>query len=236
MTISSEVSRLRILTSGISGGIGRAFKARAAAHTDWEVVGLARHPEAGQYPYDARWPEAQMAESLAPVGAVDALLCLHGADILSSPLRQASYLDRLDALYQVDLAGTIKLTRTVLPKLAPGGTIVVVGWDQASLGAPGEAGELYALAKGALTSWAKSLAATLIGQTTVYILAPGWVLTRWGETLPAARQARLAQRTRAGRWQTPGEVAAVLEALLRMPAGLSTGQVVYVNRGDVMPS
>jgi 3-oxoacyl-[acyl-carrier protein] reductase len=185
---------------------------------------------------DVTWSERRIGQALSGLGPVDALVCLHGADIVSLPLRQAPFLERLQALYEVDLAGTIKLVRTALPLMTPGAPIVVMGWDQATLGVAGEAGELYALAKGAVTSYAKSFAAGHLNQVTVYIVAPGWVMTRWGKSLSPQRRARIASRTRSGRWQSADEVAQVVERLLAFPPTVVTGQVIYVNRGDVMPS
>lgn len=177
-----------------------------------------------------------MAQALTPVGSVDVLLALAGADILSPPLRRRAYGERLEALYQVDIQGSVKTVRAALPHLAQDAVIILMGWDQAGLGKGGEAGELYALAKGAITSYAKSLALTLMGRATVYTVAPGWVDTRWGESLDAPRKQRIAAQTRSGRWQTPDEVGQVLEALITFPRQLATGQVIYVNRGDVLPS
>ncbi len=228
--------RLRILATGLSGGIGKAFEARAAQHPDWALKALSRHPRAGDIPFDVTWPLPRLEESLASQATVDALLCLAGADILSPPLRHAPYLERLDALYAVDLAGTIKTVKAALPHLAEDGIIILMGWDMATLGKGGEAGELYALAKGAVASYGKSLALSLLGRATVYVAAPGWVTTRWGESLSGEARARIAHGTRSGAWQTPDEVASVLEALLQFPRTLSTGQIIYVNRGDVLPS
>ncbi len=227
---------MRILVTGISGGIGRAFRERAAHEPGWVVEGLARRPAAHDHVFDVTWPPSRLQEAVDWVPSLDVICCLAGADILSPPLRQASYLERLDALYQVDLAGTVKTVQALLPKLSYGGTIIVMGWDRASLGKAGEPGELYALAKGALTSWAKSLALTLSERATVYVVAPGWIRTRWGNSLTKEQQSRIASRTRLGRWQTPEDVAEVLVALIKFPRGLATGQVVYVNGGDVLPS
>lgn len=227
---------MRILVTGISGGIGQAFRDRAAREPGWVVEGLARRPSAGDRAFDVTWPPSRLQAAVESVTSLDVLCCLAGADILSPPLRQAPYLERLESLYQVDLAGTVKTVQALLPKLSYGGTIIVMGWDRASLGKAGEPGELYALAKGALTSWAKSLALTLADRATVYIVAPGWVRTRWGASLSKEQQSRIASRTRLGRWQTPDEVAEVLVALMKFPRGIATGQVVYVNGGDVLPS
>lgn len=235
-TISLGVTCLRLLVSGSSGGIGQAFCQRAQDHLDWELLRLSRNPQPSQILFDALWPLEQMETAIGALGPIDGLLCLHGADILSPPLRNASYLDRLDALYEADVVGSIKLIKSALPILRPGGTIILMGWDRAVLGAKGDAGELYALAKGAIAAYGKSLAASLINRATVYVVAPGWVQTRWANAISPAARARIAMATRARKWQTPMEVARVLESLLAFPSDVLTGQVIYVNRGDVMPS
>lgn len=219
------MSGLRILASGLSGGIGLAFSQSAATHSDWRLAGLARHPVPGEYPFDATWPEDRIRATLKDLGPIDALICLHGADIGSPPLRQTSYLTRLQSLYAIDIEGTIKLVRAALPILNPGGAIVLMGSDEAAEGSPGETGELYAIAKAAVTSYGKSLAETMGRRARVAVVAPGWVLTRWAATLSAERRERVVRRARSGHWQTPEQVARVIERLLTSqdwPSGLVT--------------
>ncbi len=229
--------QLHILATGLSGGIGQALELRTKSHPEWRVTRLLRRPSGpADIAFDVTWSEGRIAEALDPVGPVDVLVALAGADILSPPLRNRPYAERLEALYAVDIYGTVKTVRATLPHLVTDGVIILMGWDQAGLGKAGESGELYALAKGALTAYAKSLALTLMDRATVYTVAPGWVDTRWGKSLETPRKQRIAARTRAGRWQTPDEVAQVIEALMTFPRQLSTGQVIYVNRGDVLPS
>lgn len=217
------------MVSGSSGGIGLAFgRLVKDAYSDWEIVGLARRPGLHDRAFDASWPERTIREAVAGVGLLDALVCLHGADIVSPPLRRQPYETRLDALYQVDIAGTVKLVRATMPLLRPGAAIILMGSDESDTGAAGSTGELYALAKAAVTAYGKSLARSLGDSYRVIIVAPGWVLTRWGETLDSERRERLAQRTRIGRWQTPDEVAHTIVELLGQPGARSTGEVVYV--------
>lgn len=222
------VERLRILVSGTSGGIGQAFCQRATTHPDWEVIGLVRRPTLSGLAFDAVWSEESMREVLVPIGQVDALVVLHGADIVSAPGRANPYLDRLDWLYQVDIAGTIKLVRATLPQLNPGGTIVLIGSDEAYQGSRGESGELYAVAKAAVMSYGRSLALTINDRARVVIIAPGWVLTRWGQSLSADRRQRLAHRTVSGRWQSPQAVARVIESVLVHPDSAPSGAVISV--------
>ncbi|MCY0878754.1 MAG: SDR family NAD(P)-dependent oxidoreductase [Firmicutes bacterium] len=228
---------MRIVATGLSGGIGEAVKLRLGARPEVELVALSRHPDEARARWcDVTWEPEKIQRALEGVGVIDALLLLHGADILSPPLSEQSYQERLDALYRVDVAGSIKVVKAALAHLAPGAAIVLMGWDQADTGAAGEASELYATAKAALVGFAKSLATTLLGRASVYVVAPGWVLTRWARTLSEERRERIRARTRAGRWLEPDEVAAVIEAAIALPPGVMTGHVFYVNHGDVMPS
>jgi 3-oxoacyl-[acyl-carrier protein] reductase len=154
-----EVNRVRLMVSGSQGGIGSAFVS-AAHHRGWSVVELARSPGPEGVRVDVMWPEEKIAGELASLGRLDGLICCHGADISSPPLGRAPYQDRLDALYQVDIAGTIKLVRAAWPLIVPGGTIVLLGSDEVEVGRAGDAAGLYATAKGAVTAYAKSLAAS----------------------------------------------------------------------------
>lgn len=182
---------------------------------------------------DVTWEEDRIAAALAPLGPVDALVCAHGADVSSPPLRQAPYGDRLKALWEIDVAGTSKLVRCAVPHLTAGGVIVLIGSDEVDVGLPGETAELYAIAKGAVTSYGKSLAASLGDRARVYIVAVGWVLTRWGLSLSEERREAVVQRSRAGRWQSPDTVASVIERLVAAPGVASTGSVVSVEPGPV---
>ncbi|AEW05833.1 short-chain dehydrogenase/reductase SDR [Sulfobacillus acidophilus DSM 10332] len=221
----------RVIVTGASGGIGTAFGRLARNH--WQVIGTARQ---GPIALDVTWPTGAIETVFRQHAPYDAAVFLAGADILSPPLRLKPYEERLARLWQVDVEGSIKCSRAIRPYLNPGARLVFLGWDQAYLGKSGEAGELYALAKAAVTGYAKSLAQSWIKDATVYVVAPGWVKTRWGEKLPLPQASRIQAQTRAGVWQSPEEVAEVIWRLLELPGDLMTGQVFYVNRGDVMPS
>lgn len=179
------------------------------------VTRLLRQPVSGDTHLDVTWDEERIAKQLAELGSVDVLVCAHGADVSSPPLRQAPYQERLRALWEVDVAGTIKLVRQTIPHLALPGMIVLMGSDEVDEGRPGETAELYAAAKGAVTSYARSLAATLGSRARVHVVAVGWVLTRWGLSLSPDRRAEVVRKSRTGHWQSPAQVAAVIERLVQ---------------------
>lgn len=227
-----------VAITGITGGIGTALEHRLQA-LSWQVVGFSRTPSAQYVSLDMEAPLVEMqkvfGDAARRVGGFDAAVFLAGADVLSPPLRQAPYAERLNALWKVDVEGTVKSVQSVIPWLNPKARIVTTGWDMATLGMGGESGELYALAKGAVTAYSKSVARSLTGTASVAILAPGWVKTRWADRLPQESQSRMVSHTLAKQWQTPDEVAKVIVWMLQAPSDLITGQVIYANRGDVMP-
>ncbi|MDA8193253.1 MAG: SDR family NAD(P)-dependent oxidoreductase [Thermaerobacter sp.] len=227
-----------VAVTGISGGIGRALRSELE-RGGWAVVGFSRHPGVGEYPLALESPEPAFHEvflqARQQAGPFDAAVFLAGADILTPPLREAPYLERLQALWRVDVEGTVKCVRAIRPHLVEPARIVTTGWDQSSLGMGGEAGELYALAKNAVTAYSKSVARSWAGSVSVAVVAPGWVRTRWADRLSATGRERIAKKTLARVWQTPEEVARTIGWMLAAPPHVVTGQVIYVNRGDVMP-
>lgn len=215
--------------SGRSGGIGQAATSILSNHSDWVVTGLVRNPETDDVRVDVTWDDVRIAAALSALGSVDALICAHGADIVSSPYRQASYEERLRMVCEVDIIGTIKLVRHALKQMVPHGTIILIGSDEVECGRPGETAELYAAAKGAVISFGRSLAATLGKDAQVYIVKAGWVLTRWGESLSPQHRQLVVQRSVQRRWQSPEAVARTMERLLMHPEKYPSGSVVPVD-------
>ncbi|CAB1129063.1 NAD(P)-dependent oxidoreductase [Candidatus Hydrogenisulfobacillus filiaventi] len=226
--------------TGAGGGLGQALTAAAAA-AGMQVVRFGRRD--ADYALDLAdpaWGEAEaaalVAAAAARAGPFDAWVNLAGADILSEPWRSRPYADRLEYLWRVDVRGTMLLSRAVLPHLNPRGRpqILNVAWDRACTGMAGPFGELYAAAKAAIIGFSRSLALSVGPRVRVNVLAPGWVRTRWADSLPEARRRALAARMRAGRWQEPADLAAVIVALLAMPPDVFQGQVFYLDGGDVL--
>src|SRR5271157_4899889 len=166
---------------------------------------------------------------------LDAWLQIAGADTLTGPNAQLSFDAKLDLLWSVDVAATIRLCREVgrRMKAQRHGTIVTMGWDQAETGMEGDSGELFAATKGAVMAFTRSLALSLAPEVRVNCLAPGWIRTSWGENASAAWQERVLRETPLRRWGTPEDVAAVARWLASPAAHFLTGQVIRVNGGAV---
>ncbi len=167
-------------------------------------------------------------------GGLDAWLHLAGADTLTGGSSKLPFDAKLDLLWKVDVAATVRLCRRIggLMKEA-GGSIVTMGWDQAETGMEGDSGELFAATKGAIMAFTRSLALSLAPTVRVNALAPGWIKTQWGEGASRAWQERVLRETPLGRWGTPEDVARMARFLVSPAAGFVTGQVVRVNGGAV---
>jgi len=166
---------------------------------------------------------------------LDAWLHLAGADTLTGESAELSFDAKLDLLWSVDVAATIRLCRTVgrLMQAQGSGTIVTIGWDQAESGMAGDSGELFSATKGAILAFTRSLALSLAPTVRVNALAPGWIKTSWGQTASQAWQDRVLRETPLRRWGTPEDVAQAALFLVNPAAAFVTGQILRVNGGSI---
>ena len=182
-------------------------------------------------------PEArqQLLDTALQVGPLHAVICNAGADLLTTDLRNAPFSHKLQALLQIDLTGTIELSRAAGRHLrdSGGGSILTIGWDQSDRGMEGDSGELFAAAKNAVMGFTRSLALSLAPLVRVNCIAPGWIRTAWGESASDYWQQRVLNETPLKRWGEPNDIARLARFLLSSDAGFITGQVINVNGGAV---
>ena len=185
---------------------------------------------------DAEAASSLVEKAFAEFGRIDAWVNNAGADVLTGSGKDLSFSQKLELLLAVDVRGTMQLTREVGERLgqqAGGGSILNMGWDQASTGMEGDSGELFAASKGAIMSFTKSAALSLAPRVRVNCVAPGWIRTAWGEEAGAEWQERVRRETPLARWGTPQDVAAMACFLCSPEADYITGQVLAVNGGAV---
>ena len=238
---------------GSSTGIGRAVAlALADAGADVVIHGRASRDEAEEVAASVRGRgcrSAVLMADLADRGAgdqlvddawtlwngLDAWLHIAGADTLTGTNAKLPFDEKLDLLWSVDVAATIRLCRDVGQRMKSQGhgTIVTMGWDQAETGMAGDSGELFTATKAAIMAFTRSLALSLAPSVRVNALAPGWIKTEWGQGASSSWQERVLRETPLARWGTPEDVARAACFLVSPSADFVTGQIIRINGGAV---
>jgi 3-oxoacyl-[acyl-carrier protein] reductase len=247
---------LTVAVTGSSTGIGRAVAlAMAAAGAKVILHGRlmskeldATHSEiiaAGgtSFPIACDFAEAQSMKGFvdrcwACTGLIHSWVNYAGADILTGSPASFSFLEKLEALWRVDVLSTLLLSRLNGPRMsrvagrqAGHFSITNIGWDQALHGMEGDSGELFSTTKGAIMAASLSLAQTFSPTVRVNCLAPGWIRTEWGETASESWQFRARSQSLMNRWGTPEDVAAAAVWLASPSASFISGQIIQVNGG-----
>jgi len=239
------------LVTGSSSGIGRAIAIQLAAAGANVIIHGNRRREAAE----------QLAEQLRDQGVKsEVLLCdlaqptdrqslvtrvwqiapldiwvnNAGVDVLTGDATDWSFEKKLAALWQVDVAATLELSRTVGARMQERGQGVIlnIGWDQAATGMAGDSGEMFAATKGAVMAFTRSLAKSLAPEVRVNCIAPGWIKTDWGEAASDYWQQRATGESLLQRWGTPEDVASAICFLASPQASFITGQILNVNGGQ----
>ena len=139
--------------------------------------------------------------------------------------------DKAEAAMQVNFWAFTRLAKSLMRNMirARAGRIVAIGSVAALRGNPGNAA--YAASKGALISYAKTLAVeTGKRGVTVNIIAPGFVDTDMMAPYAAYRD-KMQGQIPAGRFAKPEEVAGLAAFLMSEPAAYITGTVIPIDGG-----
>jgi 3-oxoacyl-[acyl-carrier protein] reductase len=159
-----------------------------------------------------------------------------GADVLTGAAGELDFDAKLQRLWQVDVAGTIRLSRQVGQRLMNQPSpfppsLVFIGWDQATRGMEGEAGQMFGPVKSAVMAYASSLAQSLAPHVRVNTVAPGWIRTAWGESTSAYWDKRAKEQSLMNRWGQPEDVARAVVFAADPANTFLTGQSIDINGG-----
>lgn len=179
------------------------------------------------------------------VPRLDAFVAAAGVDLMTPEMKAATFDERLRRVWAVDVAATVATARAFgaaarafrraaeengsASGVSP--ALVLFGWDGVDRGMEGETAQLYAVCKGAVVSFGRSLAQELAPEVRVNVVSPGWIRTTWGAVASEAATKRVAAESLSGRWGTAAEVASVVRFLTSDAAAYVNGQNVPVNGG-----
>ncbi|MEV7319414.1 SDR family oxidoreductase [Streptomyces sp. NPDC093970] len=253
-----------VVVSGVGAGLGHQVAAAVVRDGGNAVLGartganLAKSaagidPEGGRTAYlptditDEGQCEALAALARERFGSVDAVVHVAAWDSYFGGVEDADFATWASVV-DVNLLGTLRMTRACLPALkeAGGGSVVFVG-TQSAVAAPSQVRQAaYAASKGALTSAMYSLARELGPyRIRVNTVLPGWM---WGPPVQAYVQftahtegvpedevlGRLTERMALPELATDGDVADAAVFLASDRARAITGQSLLVNAGELM--
>jgi len=156
-----------------------------------------------------------------------------GVDVLTGAAADWPFGEKLQRLWEVDVLGTVELGRAVGSRMKERGqgTIINIGWDQAETGMEGESGEMFAVIKGGIMNFTRSLAKSLAPAVRVNCIAPGWIRTAWGDGASDYWQERAKGESLLARWGEAEDIARVARFLASDAASFVNGQTIAVNGG-----
>ncbi|MFE1749633.1 SDR family oxidoreductase [Streptomyces anandii] len=252
-----------VVVSGVGAGLGHQVAAAVVRDGGNAVLGartaenLAKSaavidPDGGRTAFretditDERQCEALAGLARERFGRIDAVVHVAAWDSYFGGLEDAD-LTTWASVLDVNLLGTLRMTRACLPALKErGGSVVFIG-TQSAVAAPSQVRQAaYAASKGALTSAMYSLARELGPyRIRVNTVLPGWM---WGppvqayvrfaagsEGVPEERVlARLTERMALPELATDADVADAAVFLASDRARAITGQSLLVNAGELM--
>ena len=138
----------------------------------------------------------------------------------------------VDQVIDLNLKGTIELTRVVSRRMLPQGSGRIINVSSI-VGLTGYRGlSIYSATKAGLDGFTRSLARELGSRgITVNSVAPGYLRTEMSHGLDEGQLAQIARRTPAGRLGDPEDVAAAVRFLASPEAAFVNGHVLVVDGG-----
>jgi 2-deoxy-D-gluconate 3-dehydrogenase len=249
MSLFELTGRVAIVTGGNGGiGLGMAkglaaagaavvIAARNRAKSESAVAELERlGTRAAFIPLDVADPQscrAMVTESAERLGRLDILVNNAGMSIRKPP--ESYTIEEWHRVLDTNLTGALVCCQAAYPHMQRqgGGKIINIGSMMAIFGAAYAAA--YSASKGAIVQLTKSLAtAWAKDNLQVNAVLPGWIdteLTRDARHQVPGLNERILNRTPAGRWGVPDDLAGVAVFLSGPASDFVTGATIPVDGG-----
>lgn len=170
------------------------------------------------------------------IGPIQTWINNAGADVLTGEAADMGFQEKLRRLFDVDVIGTIGLSRIVADRLLAQNndrppSMTFIGWDQAPHGMEGDAGQMFGPVKASVMAFAKSMAQTLAPNVRVNTVAPGWIQTAWGSETSDYWNDRAKGQSLMNRWGQAKDVAAAVAFAANPHNDFLNGQCIEINGG-----
>lgn len=236
---------MRAVVTGASSGIGAAT-VRRLRDEGYDVVAVARRAdrlealaqETGATPFvvDVRSDDdvARLAEHLAATGGLTTLVNCAGGALGTDPVAEAD-VDDWRWMYEVNVLGTLRVTKALLPMLLDSGRGDVLMVTSTAAQGPYEGGGGYTASKHAERMLTTTLRLEMIGRPVRVIdVAPGAVATEEFSLLRFGGDAERAAAVYAGYQPlTAEDVADVIAFALTRPHHVNLDTIVVRPRAQV---
>lgn len=242
------------VVTGASSGIGRAIALALASEGADVVVNYARSAAQAQDVVTeitkrgrravalaadvSRKDDVErlVAETLRVFPTIHVWVNNAGCDILTGEAAAWPEEQKWDRVMAVDLKGTWLCSRAAAEVMTRRGqgAIVNMSWDHVLSGMGNPTAAIYGAAKGGILALSRCLAQEFAPRVRVNVVAPGWIKTKWAETVDEARNRAVVQATPLARWGRPDDVAAAVLFLASAESSFITGETILVGGGAVM--
>ncbi len=224
-----------IVVTGAARGIGRAIAERLAANPLFTVIGVDLAPELAlaedivgvQVDLTSDDGVDSVREAVETTG-LPLLGVVNNAGITRDSRLVNMTDESFQAVLEVNLGATYRLSTVLAPLIAEGGSIVNIA-SRAYLGNFGQFN--YSMSKGGVVGLTRAMALSLAPHVRVNAIAPGLIGTEMAMAIPEDVLEKMVSAIPLDRMGTPEEIANVVWFLLTPLSSYITGHVVVVGGG-----